>query len=915
MMKNLLVLIVLFMLGATALISQDLTPLTPQPRCAYIRGQYSAVFSLNGASIFLDVNSPAFKSASIFNEEMRKAGMDTLKIVLFGEADSVHQGVVLTIAGKQANRLLDMIPDQKIQISDTFPGPEGYIIDVMPIRTIITGSDEAGLFYGITTFFQMVNKLNMKNYLRACRVVDAPEFPIRWYYYPTNFLVGNNTTILKTMVDRASANKLNGAFIPDYKYDFISQQPQRYRDSLVSARKYLNSKYMKFVPGCMSFGYSNGLLYWDPNLASGLPVQGQKFVIQGDTAKIVPSSNVTLSNPGFETHNGNNFPGFGFIDQPGVMSFADTQEKHSGNVSIRFSGFEQIGGYMNARVSSRFKVKPYTQFHASAWVKTENLKFSSQFQITAIGNKGRGLCYQNVNVPSTTTGWQKFDVTFNSLDADTMNVYWGVWGPTAGKFWFDDLVLEEVAFVNLIRREGAPLSVDNPLLDLVIMEAIDYDSLVDKKMGYVNPWPGDYDSWHQPPTFRIKKTGSIKNGDTLFMSYYHAVVVYDGQVMVTMSDQKVYDIIERELKLLDSLAQPDIYFMNHDEIRTMNWDAGDQSRGLTPGQILGDNVNKCTDIIKRINPKADVWTWTDMFDPYHNAVPGVKNYYLVNGDLGGVADLIPNTLGMVSWNFGKAKQSLGYFSDRGFRQMTAPFYDQDQNAIRISKESSQGVPNFLGMLYTTWGANYNYLEHHARYCWNHAPYIYHQPPDPSIKPIGTIKISGEIAGDTYDAGWKADTVALFWRIDPTDPFSVEYTTVDNGTINFDLKVPLDAEYLQYYIEAHDNRGWVTKVPYGKGQYYEMGAIKTGVDEDLAENIIISPNPVVNQLKVEIKGEIKPISFDIIDLTGNVLVREILNSGKSDQSSHLINVEKLLPGMYFISIKLVNNQIYKSFIKL
>ena len=94
-----------------------------------------------------------------------------------------------------------------------------------------------------------------------------------------------------------------------------------------------------------------------------------------------------------------------------------------------------------------------------------------------------------------------------------------------------------------------------------------------------------------------------------------------------------------------------------------------------------------------------------------------------------------------------------------------------------------------------------------------------------------------------------------------------------------------------------------------------GTPKTGVDEDLAENIIISPNPVVNQLKVEIKGEIKPISFDIIDLTGNVLVREILNSGKSDQSSHLINVEKLLPGMYFISIKLVNNQIYKSFIKL
>jgi hypothetical protein len=303
-----------------------------------------------------------------------------------------------------------------------------------------------------------------------------------------------------------------------------------------------------------------------------------------------------------------------------------------------------------------------------------------------------------------------------------------------------------------------------------------------------------------------------------------------------------------------------------------------------------------------------------MFDPYHNAVPGVKNYYLVNGDMGGVADLIPNTVGMVSWNFGKAKQSLDYFSDKGFRQITAPFYDQDQNAIRRSKETSQGVPNFLGMMYTTWDVNYDYLEHHARYCWNHAPYIYHQPPDPSIKPNGSIKISGEIAGDTYDAGWKADTVTLHWSFDPKSQIGFfQHTTIENGTFNFDLEVPSGVEYLQYYIDAHDNRGWLTKVPYGKGQYYKMGAIKTGVDENLAENVIISPNPVANQLKVEFKGLENLKELSIFDIVGNEILTEKLNE-TSNNNTRIIDVSLLNSGAYILKIKFGNKELNKQFIK-
>ncbi len=68
--------------------------------------------------------------------------------------------------------------------------------------------------------------------------------------------------------------------------------------------------------------------------------------------------------------------------------------------------------------------------------------------------------------------------------------------------------------------------------------------------------------------------------------------------MISTTEPKTYEIIEREFKILDSLLKPRTYFMNHDEIRIMNWDWGDQQYGTTPAMLLARNVNKCVDIIK-----------------------------------------------------------------------------------------------------------------------------------------------------------------------------------------------------------------------------------------------------------------------------------------------------------------------------
>ena len=894
----------LIIISSVQLFGQYFENIVPKPRQAYVRMTYSAVFFFDSSKkIYLNPIQPALRQAQEFNRELRLRGKDTLEYASWSDSDTLLNGVVLGFTESFINNLFSHLPDQKVEISENYPGKEGYILDIMPAQTIIAGCDSNGLHYGINTFFQLLDKESVGGALLACRIIDVPEFPIRWFYYPNNHLVGANITKAKTIWNEASSYKLNGLLLSDSKFSFLwyFKDMQRYFDSLMTVKKFAKEKYLKIVPGTFSFGYSNDFLFNDPNLAAGLPVRNQKFVVEGDTARLVPQVNVTLTNPGFETHNGNNFTGYSWIDDPGQKSFADNNIKHSGNTSIRFEIHSPND--TNARINIRIPVKPFTLYHVSAWVKTENL-IGGFPEIKAL-NYDTSLTYKSLNIGSN-SDWKKVDITFNSLKYDTIGFYWGVWGKISGKLWWDDLLIEEIPFVNLIRRPGAPLTVDNPLKDNFIIEGVDYEQLIDSLCG-TKPYNGVYTSYHTPPTFKIKPNGSIMNGDTLLMSYCHTVIIYDDQVMCSMSEPKVYEIMEQIFKSLDSLLDSDTYFMNHDEIRVMNWDNADQDRGLTPAQILSDNVNKCVDIVHKYKPNADIWTWTDMFDEFHNAKSG--NYYLVNGDLRGSANVIPNSIGMANWNSGNHDSSLKYFSSRGFPQISAPYYDAGIDNIRIWKEWTQNTKYFKGMMYTTWAADYSNLKGFSEYCWNHAPYIYHYPMY-SIKPQGKLDFTCRIYGDKYDTGWQLTSAYLHYIDDTGKEDSLNYELSVDKDISVSVDLPDSNKYLKYYFTATDNRGWRTRIPYGNDKYYILGELPTSVvDNYFINDINIYPNPVIDNSSINIAlgSEINFAQILIKDIFG----REIIRIDNVNANEKAIDVSALSSGTYYA---IISNKFYTKAIK-
>jgi hypothetical protein len=132
--------------------------------------------------------------------------------------------------------------------------------------------------------------------------------------------------------------------------------------------------------------------------------------------------------------------------------------------------------------------------------------------------------------------------------------------------------------------------------------------------------------------------------------------------------------------------------------------------------MLADNVRRCRQIIKDVRPDAEIWVWSDMFDPMHNAH---DNYYLVNGTWAGSWEGLASDIGIVNW-YGELKGSnCKFFADSGHQQVLAGYYDSDENGSGIAEwlANARSVPGVTGAMYTTWQDKYDAMEAWAEKAW------------------------------------------------------------------------------------------------------------------------------------------------------------------------------------------------------
>lgn len=539
--------------------------------------------------------------------------------------------------------------------------------------------------------------------------VKEPRYQQRWFYAMHNLLVDKNVEDLIALIRRAGKAGYNGVVLADYKFNILDRMTDRYFQNVTRVKEVARAERIEIIPCLFPIGYSSGLLSHDPNLAEGLPVKEAPFLVKGREAVLEPELAPRFVNGDLEEVKGDRFLGYTLQDDPGNTTFADREVVHLGKVSCRMQDIGS-GSSGNCRLAQRVKVRPYACYRFSCWVKTRDLKPITGFRLLALGGKtSRPLTFYEGRFQDS-QDWSRVEVVFNSLEETEVTLYAGQWNGRSGVLWLDDLVLEELPLVNVLRRDGCPLEVARRVGGTVYEEGKDFLPVRDVRLGR-SPYPGEYGFSHPGAALQLTENSRIQEGDRLRVSWYHPVAVHGSQVACCLSEPKVYDLLRDQARRVNDLFRPSTFFMGHDELRVAGWCRACQERGQTPGALLADNVQRCLKILKQLNPNARIVVWSDMFDPNHNAV---ERYYLVNGPLTDSWKGLPDDVVIANWNGGKAATSLKWFDDRGHAQVIAGYYDGDLANFRKWDAAAQGVLRVNGFMYTTWRHKYDHLEAYGK---------------------------------------------------------------------------------------------------------------------------------------------------------------------------------------------------------
>ena len=478
-------------------------------------------------------------------------------------------------------------------------------------------------------------------------------YPKRWVYVSNPLVTDQDVAALRQIVETAAAHGLNGMVLSGL--DRMDRQGPEYFLHLKQVKEMCDRLGIEIIPTGFGTGYGGALLEHDRNLAEGLAVKGALFVAEKGRAVFQPES---------------------------------------APVVVASSGAAPV-----TRFEKLLNVIPHRNYRLQVRVRGTAVAPDATLEIRADTlDKRRNNCWFEVAFASG-SGWREFTTGFNSASADKLNLYIGIEDGLAGKVEIADLRIEEVGLLNVVRRAGTPLEVRAEKEGVVYEEGRDFAPVADPHLSF------RFD--HENPSIQLIAGSRIRAGERLRVDYYHGVLIYKDQVPACMSEPKVFEIWSKQFSLIQKYLAPKTYLLALDEERMGGTCETCRRRNMSMAAMLGDQATRLYDMVQAASPGAEVFVWSDMFDPNHNAR---GDYYLVDGDYSGSWRHLPKDMRIACWNYDTRERSLLHFSKLGFKTLGAAYYDADDlTNPKGWLESLDRTPGAIGIMYTTWNNKYQLL--------------------------------------------------------------------------------------------------------------------------------------------------------------------------------------------------------------
>ena len=568
------------------------------------------------------------------------------------------------------------------------------------------------------TLFMQLYKIILRSVLSALFLTVAfgqGSAPILWYWQTEYPVTQADVTSIEAQIDRAftygyigvafwsATPGLIGGADNSYSLPFLQQ--------LIS---YAQAKGMQTMVGTSPFGYSDDALVNNGNWAEGEHITGSQFTVNASKTALVPVNSFGgLVNPGFESGLA------GWSSDNSTNMGIDPIVAHSGTAS----------GYItNATSTSQFhqtlNVIPWRQYHARVWIKTSNFQGLAQIQV--IDPATKVMSFDSTVGQQSTQDWTAVDVTFNSRGSAQPAFMFGVFGASSGTIWFDDAFIEETSLIYVLRRSGTPLTAYDPAHPATIFqEGTDFNPITDPQIASGIPFPFSK-FYHLPGTVTLPSTTSLQPGQTVAIDYYAVQPAQQGaDVGICLTEPSAQTWLQQNAQAVVSDLPAGLSFLlGYDEMRHMNSCALCKAKNMTAGQLLAWHVTNTYNMYHSLAPSASYYIWSDMFDPYHNAI---DNYYFVEGNIAGSWTGVPSAVTVMNWNLGNLTNSLTWFSGLNpqqpthYNQVIAGYYDSGDGAGSATQELQQaaGIPGVKGLMYTTWGSDYSQLQQFATAAKSH----------------------------------------------------------------------------------------------------------------------------------------------------------------------------------------------------